>query len=275
MNVLVTGAKGQLGKTLQKLNRSTAMVFAPSSELDITNYNQVQSVISENKFDFCINCAAYTNVELAEDEPEKAFLVNAEAVKNLAAVCKKNQVKLIHISTDYVFDGKKNTPYLETDYTRPLNVYGSSKLKGEKYIEGLLPEHFIIRTSWLYSKEFGKNFYKFIESVLRTNTPVAILNNQFGSPTKTDDLAQAIFEIIAKNSCQYGLYHYAGGGVCSWFDFAKEIAKTIDLSKEQLISSTDFFKTKALRSPYSKLDTSKIEGTFQLEILNWKKALKY
>ncbi|NQY06243.1 MAG: dTDP-4-dehydrorhamnose reductase [Flavobacteriaceae bacterium] len=273
MKVLVTGANGQLGKTLQELNQDPDVLFVSSLELDLTNFVQVASIFAEHNFDFCVNCAAYTNVELAEDETEKAFLVNAEAVKNLAEVCAKFNTKLIHISTDYVFDGKKKEPYSEEDKTNPLNQYGASKLSGEQYLQEILKEHFIIRTSWLYSKKYGKNFYKFIERIVKEENEISIIDNQYGSPTKTDDLARLIFKIIQENSSSYGLYHYSGAGVTNWYEFAVAIVEYLDTSKKELIYPTNFFKTKAVRSEYSKLDTNKIQQTFAIDIASWQDSL--
>lgn len=171
--VLVTGASGQLGKCLQELaqnENSLDWLFFDSSEIDITSEEDLDQCFKSKCIDFCINCAAYTNVEKAESEKEKAFLINAEAVKSLASTCKRNGSVLIHISTDYVFDGIAVMPYSEEDHPRPINVYGASKLKGEEYIQKILQEFFIIRTSWLYS-DYGHNFYKTVRKKLRKELP--------------------------------------------------------------------------------------------------------
>ena len=165
--VLVTGANGQLGQCIQKVQQQHPNItfhFKSSKELDITDTIAIRAYFSENTIDYCVNCAAYTNVELAESEEDKAYLVNAKAAKNLAKTCAENNITLLHVSTDYVFDGTKTSPYVETDITNPISVYGASKLKGEKNIQAVAEKYFIIRTSWLYA-EFGKNFYNFIEFV--------------------------------------------------------------------------------------------------------------
>lgn len=276
MNILVTGANGQLGQTLQEYTNlipEARFHFLSSSELNITDQEQIHAVFKQHDFSYCINCAAYTKVDLAEDEEKLAYEVNAEAVRFIAEVCKSYQTTLIHISTDYVFDGEKKAPYTEMDQTNPLNVYGASKLKGEQYINEVLKQHFILRTSWLYSKKYGANFYQFIKSSLENDSAISIVDYQYGSPTKTDDLAKCILHIIQNKSTAYGTYHYTAKGVTNWYNFSKKIAAFLYPEKENLISPTDCFKTKAKRSNYSKLDTHKIEKELNLSIPNWEQTL--
>ena len=198
--VLVTGANGQLGKTIEELfsinDANLEFTFVSKENLDITNEDELLLYFKANKFDYCINCAAYTNVEQAEKTPEIAYKVNAEGVKNLAQVCKDANTILIHISTDYVFDGEKSEPYLVSDIPNPINEYGKSKLLGEQYIQKSLCNYFIIRTSWLYSKKYGKNFYKSILDKAKVEKELLITDEQIGCPTNTVNLAQFIHQLI-------------------------------------------------------------------------------
>ena len=189
--VLITGSSGQLGQCIQKIEKEYpdfTFYFATSTGLDITKRESIVDLLEKESFHYIVNCAAYTNVEQAEKEPEKAFLVNAEGVKNLAEVCREKGLILIHISTDYVFDGTKNTPYTEEDLTNPINAYGKSKLAGEQYIQETLDKYFIIRTSWLYS-EFGHNFFKTILKKSNTDTELTITTGEKGTPTNANDLS--------------------------------------------------------------------------------------
>jgi len=236
--VLVLGASGQLGKCIKKLAEKEDNIdwlFMDSSEIDITSNCDLQACFNSKQIDYCINCAAYTNVEKAESEKEKAFLINADAVKNLALICKENSTVPIHISTDYVFDGKADQSYLETDATNPLNVYGASKLKGEAYIQEILHEYFIFRTSWLYS-EFGHNFFKTILNKAEEGAKLNITTAQKGTPTNANDLAELILKLILEKNTKFGLYHFSNAGETTWYGFAKAILKAsgkideIDLS---------------------------------------------
>lgn len=263
--VLVTGSNGQLGKSLQKIvsknNTNIAFTFATRDLLDISNTKEIESYFKENTFDFCVNCAAYTAVDKAEEEQEQAFLINAEAVKLLAENCRQNNVVLIHISTDFVFDGAKNEPYNETDLTNPLSAYGNSKLQGETYIKETLDTFFIIRTSWVYS-EYGSNFVKTMLHLAKERDEISVVNDQIGCPTYAQDLAELILEIISKGSTYYGLYHFCNQGVLSWYEFAKHI---IDIKGLQCdvnpILSKDF-KSLASRPKYSVLSVDKTFSTF-------------
>jgi len=259
MKVLVTGSNGQLGKTLQEFYASSKDVeftFTTRDELDITNTKEIDQYLKKNDIDYCINCAAYTNVEKAEDEPEHAFLINSIAVHNLALACKKKGIILIHISTDYVFDGEKTKPYKESDETYPINTYGKSKLKGEQNIKAILDHYFIIRTSWLYSR-FGHNFLDTILKKVLHNDDLKIVSSQTGSPTSCDDLAEFIYFLILNKDITFGIYHFTSQKSTSWYGFAKHIAshfKAYDLKKIQPLET---YKTKAERPSYSVLDLSK------------------
>ena len=200
IRILVTGSEGQLGKCIQKIVNEYLefeFVFHSSKSFDITNPQRIAEVFSEEHFDYCVNCAAYTNVEQAEKTPLPAFAVNAEAVRYLSLACSEYMVALIHVSTDYVFDGKKETAYTTSDKTNPINEYGKSKLLGEQHIQQHLKEHFIIRTSWLYS-EFGNNFYKTIVEKAKTETVLQITDEQTGCPTNTNNLAKFMLNLIGK-----------------------------------------------------------------------------
>ncbi|WP_299900395.1 dTDP-4-dehydrorhamnose reductase [uncultured Aquimarina sp.] len=275
--VLVTGANGQLGRCLQVLSNISgdiSFLFTDSNQLDIRDKEKLHNYFLENdKIDYVINCAAYTNVENAEKESKDSFLVNAEAVKNVAEVCQKYDTILLHISTDYVFDGNKNTPYTEEDIPNPINEYGKSKLLGEQYIQEIQEKYFIIRTSWLYS-QFGKNFYQTIVKKSKTDKKLTITTAEIGTPTNANDLAKFLIEIIKNDNKNYGLYHFSNLGSATWFDFAEEILKILGKRNEISLEKTDNYPTFAERPKYSVLSKKKITGTFNSVILNWKISLK-
>ncbi len=254
--VLVTGANGQLGKTIQDLAvdyTNINFVFKTSHELDITDDQAVKAVLSEFNYDYCINCAAYTNVEEAEKTSIKAFLVNGEAVKYLALSCKSNNTILIHISTDYVFDGEKRTPYTVKDIPNPINEYGKSKLKGEKYIQETWSNHFIIRTSWLYNKNHGQNFYRNILRLAKSQKNLNITDGQLGCPTSTVTLSEFIIENIILGNLAYGLYHFTDGKEMTWYDFALVILTENGLEKEVNLVKDRNYRTFARRPKNSTL----------------------
>jgi len=254
--ILVTGADGQLGRSVREIAKTYKhfeFIFRNSKTLDITNPQEINQLFSESHFDYCINCAAYTNVEQAEKSPELAHAVNAEGVRYLALACSESLTKLIHVSTDYVFDGKKETPYRITDKTNPINVYGESKLAGEKYIQLILKEHFIIRTSWLYSK-YGKNFYNTILEKAKTEEVLKITDEQKGCPTKTSNLAKYILNIIATKNKAYGLYHFTDGEAMTWYDFALLILKENDLLDSVQVKKNKNYRTFAKRPKNSILE---------------------
>ncbi|SHI39482.1 dTDP-4-dehydrorhamnose reductase [Flavobacterium terrae] len=280
MVVLVTGASGQLGQSLQFIASQypgMQFVFATSQDLDITNEERVTSFFESNKIDFCINTAAYTAVDKAESESEKAHLVNVVGPKNLAIACQKNNVTLLHISTDFVFDGTASIPYMETEITNPLGVYGQTKLEGEKEVISNCDKHFIIRTSWVYS-QFGNNFMKTMLRLAKDRTELNVVADQIGTPTNAVDLADAILKIISLGSQystleKYGIYNFSNEGICSWYDFAVEIFKQNNCNINVNPIPTEAYPTPAKRPKYSVLDKSKIKSTFGITIKSWQEAL--
>lgn len=273
-NILVTGANGQLGSCFRKHREKFPELdidFKSSGELDISNIAEVKKLFASRSYHCCINAAAYTNVEKAETEKEKAYRINAEAVGNLAEVCASQQVKLIHFSTDYVFDGSSTTPYHETDEVNPINVYGASKLAGEKHIAKVLEDHLIFRTSWLYS-EFGHNFFRTILNKAAEKATLNITTTQLGTPTNANDLAIYVLNAVQKDSSATGIYHFSNLGQATWFDFAEEILKFSGKIDEVVLNKTGFFKTLAQRPEYSVLSKAKALQDFG-DIRDWKKSL--
>jgi len=278
MRILVTGGKGQLGLALRSLENNFSeftFFFPDKNNLNIIDSNAVENYVLENKISSIINCAAYTNVDKAEDEPDLANKINYLAVENLAKISKKYRLKLIHISTDYVFDGNSKIPYLEGDETSPQNVYGATKLRGEKVLLEINPSNsMLIRTSWLYSS-FGSNFVKTILRLTKEKDKIQVVSNQIGSPTYAIDLARTILLILPiVKSKGVQLVHYANKGACSWYQFAEEI---ISLSKSQCSVTpieASKFESKAKRPNFSLLNTEKIQNTFDIEIPFWKDSLK-
>jgi dTDP-4-dehydrorhamnose reductase len=276
ITVLVTGSNGQLGKCLLDISKESIginWIFKSSKELDITDEDSITNVFNNNKIDYLVNCAAYTAVDKAEGEPEKAFLVNAEGVRLLSNVCKDYNTTLIHISTDFVFDGKKTAPYIETDLPNPINVYGASKLKGEQYVQEILEKYFIIRTSWVYS-EHGNNFVKTMLRLANERDEISVVNDQIGSPTYAGDLAKCIIHIIGVKSQEYGLYHFSNLGEISWYEFARNIFnfKGLDIALKAIGSSA--YPTEAKRPRYSVLNTSKIFNQLDVKPVCWDLRLK-
>jgi len=278
MNILITGSKGQLGLELESLGRkfpNFKLFCTDKFSLNILNFEETEQYVLKNNIDVVVNCTAYTDVNKAEDEIEKADEVNHLAVRNLGLIAKKHHLKLIHISTDYVFDGNSEIPYKESDATNPQNAYGITKLNGEKALSEINPQHsMIIRTSWLYS-EFGNNFVKSMLKLSKEKESITVVFDQIGSPTYAKDLALAILQIIPQiDSDGLQIYHYANKGQCSWFDFASAIMKIAQQNCEILPIPSSAFKTKAKRPKYSLLNTDKIQHTFNLEIPNWEDALR-
>ena len=265
LKVLVTGSNGQLGKTLKDLcqenNDDIDFTFASKSDLSISNKIKMDDYFNKNPFDYCINCAAYTNVEQAEESTDEAFLINAEGVGYLADCCKEKGIILIHISTDYVFDGKKKTPYLETDKTNPINEYGRSKLAGEKHILAILKNYFIIRTSWLYSKH-PKNFVTTIASKIQENANLTITTSQRGTPTSCVELSKFIYFLIKTNYKDFGVFHFSAKGEATWHDFAVKIAEDFGGYDKTKISAVANFNSKAQRPSYSVMDNSKAQSIY-------------
>ncbi|TSE06305.1 dTDP-4-dehydrorhamnose reductase [Aquimarina algiphila] len=275
MNVLVTGSGGQLGQCIDKIKNEypkLTLFFANSTILDITKKDRVSDFFEDKSFDFVINCAAYTNVEQAEKEPDKAFLVNAEGVKNLAFICEEKKSTLIHISTDYIFDGEKKMPYTEEDIPNPINEYGKSKLAGEQSIQQIAEKYFIIRTSWLYS-EFGHNFFKTILKKSETEKQLTIVTSEMGTPTNANDLAKFVLDLIINNNQKYGIYHFSNLSEATWYDFAKEILRVSGKLDTIILKKTDNYPTFARRPKYSILSKQKLNSAFNLDILDWKNSL--
>lgn len=270
--VLVTGSNGQLGQCLQLIALQTdfEFFFFNSATLDISSKENINTIFNST-YDFCINCAAYTAVDKAEEEKEKANLINNIAVRNIAESCKKNNITLVHISTDFVFNGNKTEPYQESDETKPISVYGQTKLDGEKSIQNTLTQYFIIRTSWLYS-QFGNNFLKSMLNLAKTKSKLSIVSDQVGTPTYALDLAITILEVITQNK-NYGIYHYSNNGVVSWFDFANEIFKRTNTNIELNSIPSSEYPTAAKRPHYSVLNKAKLTEAFNITIPEWKESL--
>lgn len=277
-NVLVTGANGQLGQELnymvQNTNTPFRFIFTDFEQLDITDKQQVQHFVIENKIEYIINCAAYTAVDNAESDEEVAYKINYEGVKNLAEVVREVGAKLIHISTDYVFDGTSTIPYKEDDICNPLSVYGKSKLKGEQAIAENAKEWIIIRTSWLFS-QYGNNFVKTMLRLMSEKEELNIVADQRGTPTYAADLAEMIFVILDEAEWHTGIYHFSNSGETTWYDFASKIMELSKLNNCKLSKTTsDQYKTAAKRPMYSVLDKSKIENKYNVVIPTWENALE-
>lgn len=274
-HILVTGANGQLGSEIRQMVKDSTdyYLFTDITELDITDTIAISNIIDSKNIDIIINCAAYTNVDKAEQEAELANLLNNIAVSNLAKVAAEKNLLLIHISTDYIFDGKGYIPYTEGCKPSPLNTYGNTKLAGEQGVIDSGCKYIIIRTSWLYS-QWGSNFVKTMLNLTAERDSLGVIFDQIGTPTYAGDLANAIIGIINSEKLEkVGIYHFSNEGVCSWYDFAQEI-NSINGNYCQIkaIHSTDY-PSKALRPHYSVLDKSKFKETFAVEIPYWKESL--
>lgn len=275
LRILVTGALGQLGHCLKATLPSdidAQVVWTDQNSLDITNTEAVKKSFDQNNYDYCINAAAYTAVDKAESESEKAFLVNATAARNLAEYCMKTKTILIHPSTDYVFNGKADAPYDEDHKIEPVNVYGASKAAGEVAIRAVLPRHFIIRTSWLYSP-YGHNFYLSIKYKLEAGDHLKITTDQTGVPTNGLDLAKFIWKLIADKRQEFGTYHYSNSGSATWYEFALTIAQILGKNRENQLASTPHYTTFAARPAYSVLSTAKIAKVFNEHPPTWQDSL--
>lgn len=280
MKILVTGSNGQLGQKIRNNAVSFSgfeCIFTDIIQLNISSETEIDSFFALNKPDILINCAAYTAVDRAEEDRENAFLVNSLAPELLAIACKKHNTKLIHTSTDYVFDGSSSNPYHENDQVNPTSVYGLSKLDGEQRVIIALPDSIIIRTSWLYS-EYGSNFVKTIIRLAHEKEFLNVVNDQIGTPTYAGDLASAILEICNQYTTsgiwKSGTYHFSNTGECTWFDFAGEILKLKNIETPVLPVSSDKYPSKVKRPQYSVLNKSKIINEFKIEIPHWKDSLR-
>ena len=289
MRILVTGKNGQLGRSIHKLvntdskidnnQSSNEFIFVGREELDLSSESSISHYFDSNdRFDVIINCAAYTAVDKAEVEQELANQVNHLAVKQLASIANKQQVKLIHISTDYVFDGERNKSYTETDKTNPINIYGKTKLAGEKALQAIMPTNaIIIRTSWVYS-EFGNNFVKTMLKLGKEREELNVVSDQIGSPTYATDLADVILEIIQnKIFKEVGrvtqTYHYSNEGEISWYEFAKEIFKLAGIQCSVSPITTEQYPTPAKRPKNTLMNKDKIAETFSMNIPDWRESL--
>ncbi|MCA0931586.1 dTDP-4-dehydrorhamnose reductase [Lutimonas saemankumensis] len=276
MNILVTGSNGQLGSELRRMvshYTDFSFSFVDIDELDITDPNDVDHFFDDNDFDYCINCAAFTAVDKSEKEEETALNVNTNGVINIAKACKRHSIVLIHISTDFVFDGKIHSPYLENDRPNPLNVYGDTKLKGEQGIKEILQEYFIIRTSWLYSS-FGNNFVKTMLRLGSERESISVVDDQIGTPTYAKDLAEIIMIILNKGFDKYGIYHFSNEGIGSWYDFAQSVFEYSNTKIELNPISTEEYPLPAVRPKYSVLAKGNIKSALGIKIPNWRESLK-
>ncbi|MDG2229729.1 MAG: dTDP-4-dehydrorhamnose reductase [Gammaproteobacteria bacterium] len=285
MRLLVTGSDGQVGTELKRQSSEYdfEIFHTDKEEMDITSYDDVINYFSENQPDLLVNLAAYTNVEKAEDEREAAYQINVEGPKNLAQACKNKSIPIIHISTDYVFNGKKDSPYTEEDEPDPINFYGETKFRGEEKIKELLPQHIIIRTSWLFSHHMGHNFIKQILNRANSNERIQVVNDIFGCPTSARSLAECIFRICEqyRNSgrIDFGTYHFVNSPPSSWHVFATHI---VDLAYENKIINQPIFvhpvpsshyETNAVRPINSTMSAKKISSCYQIPDVNWRSEL--
>ena len=298
MVVLVTGANGQLGQAIQSIvgkYPSIDFVFCASSELNITDKSNCETVFEKYKPNFCINAAAYTAVDKAESEPEKAFAINVTGAQNLAEVCKNHDTVLLHVSTDFVFDAKfvdgiayydselrlplkSDKGLTETDVPFPAGIYGLTKLQGEQAIESTWEKHFIIRTSWVYS-QFANNFMKTMLRLASERDSLSVVSDQIGTPTNAVDLAECLLTIITQHPTPntqhlFGIYNFSNEGHCSWYDFAAEIFRVNNISINLQPIPSSAYPTPAKRPAYSVLDKSKIKQVFGVKIKDWEDSLK-
>lgn len=278
MKILVLGAHGQFGRSLKDIAVNYSQfdfIYTDIDSLDITDYNLVNDFISKQKPDVIINCVAYTAVDKAESEQEKALLINANVVENLAQIVQKNNIFLVHVSTDYVFDGKGYRPYNEDNATNPISAYGKTKLLGEQAILNNPCHCAIVRTSWLYS-QYGTNFVKTMLRLGKERQELTVVNDQIGSPTYAPDLAEAIMQIVLQKESvkQTKIYHYSNEGVTSWYDFAKAIMEMGNCPCEVLPIPTEQYPTPAQRPFYSVLDKQKIKSQFSISIPYWRDSLE-
>ena len=281
-NILVTGSNGQLGSEFRKLSENSdhEFIFTDINELDLTDNQEIERFFRNNDISYCINCAAYTAVDKAESEIENAIAINVTAVRNLAEVCANNNTVFIHISTDFVFDGRNCQPYIESDKAKPINVYGQSKYEGENQALKENPRTIIIRTSWLYSS-FGNNFVKSMMKAAKKNDRLNVIFDQAGTPTYALDLADAVLIMLDKIQTwekekpeYFGIFHYSNEGIASWYDFAIEIFRISGINCTVKPILTRDYPTPSKRPHFSVLDKTKIKSTYGLTIPYWKDSLK-
>lgn len=275
MKILVTGANGQLGTELKKILEATmpsVAIYTDVDELDLTNAKAVESFVVNNDISHIVNCAAYTAVDRAEEEKSLCAQINIDAVKNLALAADANGAKVIHISTDYVFDGTNHRPYRESDKVNPISQYGTTKRKGETVLLALSPEAIIIRTAWLYSAH-GNNFVKTMLRLAEKNDEIKVVCDQIGTPTYARDLAAAIVTVLRSHQWIPGIYHFTDEGAASWYDFAKAIFRLAGMQVKVKPILTEDYPTPASRPAYSILDRSLIKATYGVTIPHWEEAL--
>ena len=275
--ILIVGGNGQLGNCIRKIaadfENRYEFNFTDSTTLNVNDRESISDVFYDFKPHFCINASAYTAVDLAENEPEKAFAVNAEGVANLAEACEEYNCVLIHVSTDYVFDGETNISYSEDSFTNPQGVYGASKLKGEELATDINPKTIVIRTSWLYS-EFNKNFVKTMLNLFSQKDELGIVSDQFGQPTNANDLAEAIMKIIETEPKTYGIFHFSNYPETTWFEFAQKIAEFSGSNIKLNAITTEEFPTPAKRPKRSTMSLDKIEKTYRIALKHWENSLQ-
>ena len=283
MRILIAGKNGQLGKSIHKLVANTEQtndfVFVGREELDLSGADNIISYFNQNNFDIIVNCAAHTAVDKAEEEAVLANQINHLAVEQLAQIAKTQQAKLIHVSTDYVFDGESDKPYTETDETNPINVYGKTKLAGEKALQEIMPtDAIIIRTSWVYS-EYGNNFVKTMLRLGKERDELNVVSDQIGSPTYATDLANAILDTMQNKAFkevgqETQVYHYSNMGEISWYEFAKEIFELSGIQCSVSPITTEQYPTPAKRPKNTLMNKDKISHRFDIDILDWSKSLE-
>lgn len=276
MNVLVTGGNGQLALCIKEVSENLSeynFIFLDYEDLNITNKEDVDIFFNNNNISYCVNCAAFTNVDKSENEKETSKKVNEDGALFLAKACATNNVKLIQISTDFVFDGKQSFPYKEGDPSNPLGVYGQTKLNGELAVIESINTYFIIRTSWLYS-EYGNNFLKTMLRLGNERDEISVVYDQVGTPTYAKDLAEVIIKIITNNNKNYGVYHYSNEGVASWYDFAKAIFDESNTKVNLLPIKSEAYPLPSKRPSYSVLDKEKIKNALNISIPYWRDSLK-
>jgi dTDP-4-dehydrorhamnose reductase len=276
MNTVVFGASGQLGQCLKFISSQRSVggiIFPPEEQSNILDVEALEKVFIEYKPAYCINCAAYTAVDKAEDDVDMARKINRDGAENLAILCEKYNATLIHVSTDFIFAGNVPQPLLEDDPAEPINIYGLTKLEGEQAIIALTKHFYILRTSWLYS-EYGNNFVKTMMRLGSEKDELKIISDQVGTPTYAIDLANCIITIIENDNHAYGIYHYSNEGVTSWYDFAMGIFDIAKINVKVLPVRTSEYVTRAVRPTFSVMDKSKIKATFNIEIPYWRESLE-
>ena len=274
--ILVTGSNGQLGNEMRQISKSYSQfnyIYTDIEELDICNKTNLDDFVKLNKVDFIVNCAAYTAVDKAENDTELCYKINFEAVKNIAEIASKHQIKVVHISTDYVFDGTNYIPYTEKEQVCPYTVYGKSKLAGEQTLSENCKDAIIIRTSWLYSS-FGNNFVKTMIKLGKERDSLNVIFDQIGTPTYAADLADTIMKIIIHENFTTGIYHFSNEGVCSWYDFTKSIHRISGINCNVKPIESKEYPTPTPRPHFSVLNKAKIKSTYGLNIPHWEESLE-